>query len=778
MISNNEIKQVFKAEIENCIYDSEDFRVYSCKVDIDKYPDIKLNKYNNVSINGELPKLTTGAVYNITGIEKTSKYGVGYKVFNIRRDIPAGSEGTNIFLHEILTEKQADVLFEHYPDIIQRVKENRLNDIDLKKLKGIGNYTFDCIVDKINENFVLADLVIEFRGYLNLSIIKKLYNRYSSVEKLKQKLAKDPYKCLCDISGIGFKMADYILLEIEKVSKKDVEDGKEPIINFECDLRTSKQRCKACVEFLLSENEKEGHTKTNLVDLRKECLAKVPECADYFTEVIKEKDFFYDKETLFIALSRTYNLEKYIATQIYENVKNDNVWDIDINKYNIVDGFELTDEQMKTLNSVCEYNVSVLTAPAGSGKTSSMIAVIKMLKDNRKSFSLFAPTGKASKVLAECTKEKASTIHRGLMYNPMKYTRTDSNGHEYKTFWGYDRNEKLDVDIVIIDEFSMVDVDLFYHLIDAIDLTKTKLLLIGDAAQLPSVGCGNLLYDFTKSDWLIPIIKLTKIFRYADGGLMKVATDIRQCKNCYDSSMKNKLTKFGEDYFFLDTPKENTIRCLVALYKKLLNKGYSSSDIQIITAKNIGDYGTTALNNVIQKIANPNSKSDISMSYGETIYYEGDIVIQKVNNYKAELDLSHLSYEERDKAEIIGTVPTAFVANGESGTIIEIGFDYVLIDFDGIVVSYKKDQLKMIKLGYVITYHASQGSGFKIVILLSTKSDIFMLNSNLLYTGLTRMKEFCYHIGSLQSVVCAIKKKANLERDTFMKELLLECKNF
>ena len=512
---------------------------------------------------------------------------------------------------------------------------------------------------------------------------------------------------------------------------------------------------------MLEENENNGHTKMNLADLRAEMMKLVPACANHFVTAVKADEIHYNKDTMDVALSRTYNLEHKIAqTILYVLHTKKDEWDCDIEKYRTVNGSTLSDEQMGAVANVCKYPISILNGAGGTGKSFSTQAVINMLKDHHKTFRLFSPTGKAAKVLADYTKENATTIHRGLGYTPMG--------------WGYNQEHKIMCDIVIIDEFSMVDIQLFKRVIDAVDFNTTKLLLIGDNAQLPSVSCGNLLHDFMETK-LIPTTTLTKVFRYGEGGLMKVATDVRFCEPYLTSSMKSKMTTFGDnkDYTFVDLPSEVIPQNVVGLYKKLLEKGYSIDDIQVLTAKNVGDCGTIVLNNMIQKVANPNYGSEVFMKVGDTTYFEGDLVIQKVNNYKAELDLQHLSEWEKDMYSASEDVPTAFIANGETGIVREIYKSYCIIEFDGVFVKYYRADMQMISLGYSITIHKSQGSSIKIVILCTPQSHIYMLNSNLLYVGLTRMKEGCYHLGALNSINQAVKKKANLTRHTHMQELLL-----
>ena len=744
---DKEKKYTFKGVIVRCTYNTPDFKIYAIDVSEKDYPEIKHNKYNNVSILGELAELTLGVEYEITAEEQTNKYGTSYKVINIRRDIPTTVEGTYLFLSEILTENQAKVLVENHPDIIQKVKNNDLADIDLSKLKGIGEKTFEKIKDKIITNFALMELVIEFKNVLSMSIIKKIYDEYSSIEKLKEKLKTNPYTTLTRISRIGFKTADSIILQLQK----------EGIIDFGCDVKTSPDRCLSCMLYLLEENENEGHTKMNLADLRQQCLKLVPACAEHFVDVVKDDDIYYNKETMDVSLRKTYETEEYIANTILSNLQNpNNVWDFDTQNYRKVGEFELSDEQMQILDVICKNNIAILNGFAGAGKTASTQGIINMLKDNDKSFLLMSPTGRAAKVLHENTNEPASTIHRGLGYVP-------------PNSWAYNEYQKLHTDVVIVDEFSMVDIWLFKKLLDAIDFRYTKLLMIGDNAQLPSVSCGNLLHDFMEAN-IIPTVTLNKIFRYSSGGLMRVATDTRCCKSYLADSMKSKATTFGDnqDYMFIDLASELIPRNVVALYKKLLDNGSSIEDIQVLTAKNVGDCGSVVLNNMIQRVANPNYGSEINMKVGDTTYYEGDLILQTVNNYKAEI----ISDKKDDYFSFEDEPETAFVANGETAIIEGIYNTYIIANFNGIRVKYYRNDMNMVKLGYCISIHKSQGGGFKTVILCTPQSHIFMLNSNLLYVGLTRMKEKLYHLGSLQSVNQAVKKKANLTRHTFMQNLL------
>ena len=735
----------FRGTIVRCVYSSPTFKTYACDVSKRDYPNIKFNKFNNVSIIGDMSDLVVGVEYEITAIEEQSKYGISYRVTNIRRDVPTSADDAKAFLEEILTYNQAQVLFENYPNIIELVKNNEADKVDLTRLHGIGAKTFEVIKRKIIENFKLADLVGEFKGVLSLSMLRRIYAEYPDIDALRAKLREEPYKTLTRISGVGYKTADSIVLDLQK----------ENIVDFGYDVKTSYDRCLACIIYILKENESDGNTCMNLADLRKQCLDMIPSCVNHFVNAIKSDDIYYDKLDMSVGLARTYEAERYIADVIAHSL--DTVpWDYDVEKYRMAGEFALLDEQIDAIRNVCRYNVSILNGPAGTGKSQTTLGIIKMLEDNGKEFALMAPTGKASKVLSEYTGKRATTIHRGLCYNP-------------REGWFYNNDNKLPYDIVIVDEASMIDVALFRHLVEAIDFETTRLLLIGDNAQLPSVGCGNLLHDFMTSK-VIPSTTLTKVFRYGDGGISKVATDTGFCKPYLDKSMKSKATQFGKnkDYVFVDVTPESIPMTVVGMVKKLIINGNDIGDIQVLTAKNVGPYGTVVLNNEIQKAVNKNCGNGKCMRVGDTSYYDGDIVLQKANNYNATM------CDDNYKAIIgIDDKPmTAFVANGETGRVVCSCKDYIVIDFDGILVRYDKSDMCAVGLGYAISIHKSQGSGIKNVIICTPQSDMFMLNSNLLYVAITRTKSKCYHLGNIASVNKAVKKKANLTRHTFMQKLL------
>ena len=729
---------------EKPVYNSAEFKIYGCSINSFKYPDVKINKYNNVTIKGNISELNLGADYIVKAKEVSDSHGIGYEVINIKREKPTTLAATRNFLYEILTPNQTDVLLDAYPDIVDRIMNNRLDDIDLSKTKGIKDYTFNVIKNKVIENFKLAEIVEEFRGLFKLSIVKKLYDKYTSVDKIKEVIREEPYQCLCRLGGIGFKTADSLLLTLDKDGKECQKNGKKPVLFFGFDLVTSYQRAKACVDYLLDENENNGNTYMHVGDLKKQFDVLVPEAKSNLPLILKgDNDVVFDRELLSVCKKETYETEKYIAERIKEGLQIHTKWDCNCSKFQKLDGFKLTENQCKTSQYMCENNIALLVGYGGSGKSSSTQAFVNMLNAYNKRHLLLAPTGRAAKVLSGFTNENAMTIHRGLMYMP-------------PADWGFNEENKLPYDVVIVDEFSMVDIFLFRKLLEAIDFEKTKLLLIGDDAQIPSVGAGNVLYDLLKCED-IPTITLDKVFRYGKGGLSTVATDTRTGTEYLDKT-KTGMQVFGEDqsYIFMPILQDKLVGYTVKLYQTLLSKGYSVDDIAVLSCYNVGDYGTVALNKKIQNAVNSNPKAKIT--FGDTEFRLNDIVMNYANDYKA------IIYNE----EYIDDKNTTFIANGESGRVAKILKDAMVVDYDGTLIYIPKSSMKNIRLAYAISTHKSQGGQFKVVVLITPKAHTFMLNSNLLYVGESRAKEKCYHLGEIRTVNNALKKKENFDRKTML----------
>jgi exodeoxyribonuclease V alpha subunit len=726
------------------------FRIYAGE---SRDENVKYNSYYNVSILGNLPELTLGAEYDVVAFEEEKNNEPQYKVISIKRKRPINNEGVRLFLSELLTPMQVEQIMQHYPNIIDIVSESKTDTIDLSKLYGIGEYIIKVIERKILENFKFAEIIAEFEGMLDFELLKKLSEKHTSIEEIKQAIKNNPYECLTDLNRVGFKIADKTIINFDKECKKKYKNGEKPPILFDYDILTSRQRTTACIEYVLSENESNGHTKMVTQDLIKEVKNLAPECFQNILEVLKDKTKYVLK-TPYVARKDTYDTELYIAETLKFALSKENSikWDFKVNKYK--NDFNLTDEQFSMLENVCKNNISVLNGFGGSGKTYTIKAILQMLKDNNIfNYLLAAPTGKASKVIKHYTNEYTSTIHRMLQ----------AKGYNIFDFNEY---HKLEADIIFIDESSMMDIFLTKHLLEAIDFTKTKLVLIGDSAQLPSVSCGNFFHDILESN--IPKSTLTKIFRYGIGGISTVATNTRLRKETIKENTNQTILGDDKAYVYFNITQDKIVKNVITLYKKLLETN-PPEDISILTSYNKGDYGTIILNNYLQSLANPKSK-DKRESYikvVETKFYVDDIVMQNVNNYRAIVYYDSIDFSLREKMY-------TFISNGEVGKIIDIDFQrqVALIKFDDATVVYTVKQLAECRLSYCYTIHKAQGSQNKIVILLTPKAHTYMLNSNLIYVGVTRATDRVYHFGELETFNRAIKIKENFDRQTFLQDLL------
>lgn len=741
----------FECSIDKQIYKKEDYHIYGVSVKDEKGYELSYNKYGNVTIAGTFQDLDFGVNYIVKAEPKEGRYGVTYNVVSISIDKPKTMQEKFMFLQSILTMNQAKTLLSEYPNILEMIRDGE--DPDLTKLKGIGVSSWEKIKKKIVENLYLSDLIEYFDNKLTLTMLRNMYNEYHSVENIKKKFIENPYKCLCSINRVGWKKADAIVLKLINT------------IDFGYDVVNSIQRCYAAFSYVINKNEDDGNTRIKLDDLCKEVFKMIPDSElnvktiitnKCDTSKIKKDDnkfiVFVVNDTPYVSKKITYNEEKFIADSIKHANDVSNKWLVDTKKYENVLDFQPTDDQKSILEKVCNHNFVVLSGYSGAGKTTSLMLLIKMLDDLRKSYYLMAPTGKASKVMKAYTGKNACTIHRGLMYDGVKFNINENN--------------KLDADIVIVDEFSMVDVDLCYHLLKAIDFDNTKMLIIGDPAQLASVSCGNILHDIIISN-KCSMVSLSKIFRYSEGGLMTVATDIRNGKKYLSSSDNSK--SFGEkkDFMFVNSEKDSVLENVLKIYKKVLGKT-NIENIIVLSPYRKGDLGCENINIYLQRIANPNyGDPDMSSKFGRKIYYIGDLVTQTSNNYKA-ITIDDF-YDGNDEENPI------LIANGESGVIEKFieNNKFAVINFDGIRVVYDSSDFDNISLGYATTVHKSQGGSYDIVIFITSSTHYFFLDSNLMYVAITRAKKLCFQIGDTKAINHAVKVKKSLERDTNLSYFLL-----
>lgn len=735
----------FKGTVKRALSVKPTFKMYSVTVDeILNGTIIKHPIWDNVTIKGDFQELNLNSQYEIeTRYEGENSYGHQYVALRVTQPRPTTKEQVRAFLSEFISPKRAEELVKVYPNVIDMVLKGE--PIDTSKLMGIGEKVMKNIKEKIMQNIGTLELHKEFGKFgFSFSVLNKILNRYETVDNAIYQINKNPYDALTQIKGIGFIKADEIALKINP--------------NF----ISSIERMVGCIKFYLEENEDKGNTYLDVNMLHSECLTHVKESISYFTLALEDQTLYYEKDTRRVARKSTREREERIAKDLITMEQSVEKWDIDTSKYQEVNGFKLTDEQMGTLKSVCEHGVTCLVGGGGMGKSASIQGLVSMLEDNGKTYKLMTPTAKSADVLADFTQRGAKTAHRHLGYNGSGFESCEEN--------------KMEVDVVIFDEFSMSDIWLFHSLLLATDLKNTRFLLVGDSWQLPSIGAGNLLYDFVTSG-VINVIELTKVFRYGDGGLMKVVTDVRNGLKFLDNNFKGSQV-FGanKDFCYVEIDQDYMVEKALSFYQKLLDNGNSIEDILIVTSKNVSKYGTIEINKQVQRMLQKDKDNECMVINDNLTLFLGDKVKQKVNNYDIQLVVktedSHGDLFEEEVDEAKGEV-----YNGQTGivTYIDNVKKLIHVRIKGIEYVYYKDSISdQLTLGYALTVHSAQGMSVNYVISIVPKADTFMLNSNNIYTAWTRARLRCYVLGNIYTINNAIKKKANTSRNTFTRELLQE----
>ena len=757
---------IVKGNVVRTLWSSEKAHGYSFVPIEEDMRFVKTNAYGSITIKSFQTVMEKNVRYTVILREaETNNYGTSYMIEDAYVPLPATEEDVLEFLCESTSKDRAETLFKSYPNILDLILQGEENKIDVSNIKGIGQKTLDKIILKVKSRQGVMPLYLKYGKYgLSMNILNKLLKRYETLLRIEQVLEENPYKALTEIKGLGFKKADEICLALN--------------ITFS----NSAERLEGAITYLLEQNELDGNTFMYLDDLYSMCVNLVPEATNSinFEKVINSENFFRGESR--IALRKTKNQENFVAGRLIEtnvNIKQNDKWHYNIRNYATIDGITLTDTQQQLLKKVCENGVVALVGFAGSGKSQTIASLIKMLKSNGHSFELLTPTAKSADVLAQYTKEDAQTIHRLLA--PLMFSE----------------EAEIDADVIIIDEFSMCDLPLFSRLLQYTNI-NTRIVLVGDSGQLPSISCGNLLYDIVQSE-TIPCVFLNEIFRYGDGGLLKVVTDIRNMKPFLKDETITIHT-FGEnkDLCFLEAENaEDGVNKVVEVYQKLLHNGKQVEEINIVLPKRVGDTGSVAVNNRIQQllisenIISDKEEETVSVSK-ELSFHVGDKVKQKKNQYKAWkvnddcsfIYASSTDEDYYDENEIVSGNGRVF--NGQTGIIIKIENKYNKSDeivgkyifvriSDGVYCYESRDLYENLELGYALSVHSAQGMGIPYVICLLLKKDTFMLNNNLIYTALTRTKQRCYTIGNVTTINKAIKRKINQQRNTFMQELLKQC---
>lgn len=607
------------------------------------------------------------------------------------------------YIVEQFGKKSLDIVFDETDKLIE--------------VRGIGKKSIEKIKKSVEELKFSKNILFHLTGLgISLSLSKKIYNIFK--ENTLEVINENPYKLIKNVRGIGFLKADEIALKnnLDKNSSYRIESAilyvlTQKAINF---------------GHVYYPKEKLTNEVSKLIGVETELIEPVYMNLLLSSEVVIDNLF----EESNIYLDYLYVSESYIASKLAKMALNEDfkiLFDIDkeIKKSIKNLSIKLSKIQIDAIKSCFEENISIITGGPGTGKTTIINTISKIYLDNGYNISLCAPTGRAAKRIEETTGIEAKTIHRMLGYIPSSY---DDIGH-----FEYNEDNPLDTDVIIIDEMSMVDVVLFEKLLRGMK-DNTRLVIVGDVDQLPSVGAGNVLRDLINSK-KIKYTKLVDIFRQSESS--NIIVNAHKINNGQEPILNEK----NSDFFFLKTETPAITRNVVVdlISKRLPNAyGYDfSKDIQILTQSRKGICGVFELNRLLQDILNPKTETTDELLVGNKLFRVNDKVMQTKNNY-------NLSFFDSDGEENFG------VYNGDMGHIIFIDKSSKKLTVemdDNRVIDYTLEDLDNLELAYAITIHKSQGSEFKSVIIPMFDGYRLLQTRNLLYTAITRAKENIVLVG-------------------------------
>lgn len=720
-----EIGPTLTGIIDRIIYRNADFLIADLKKD-----------GQELTIKGSILGVKQGEEITVYGNwEQHPKYGKQFSVERWERPIPETKEQAIAFLASPLIkgcgEKRARTIVEYLgTNSIERIAEEGTEC--LTPIRGIGKKKAEKIVDSVISTFEIQKIIAELLQYgITANMAMRLYKAYEANATAVVK--ENPYN-LTDLNLVGFYKADEIAKKI----------GIPPLSGYRID---------ACVQFVLKEKcFQMGHCylpedelieetirvlnhNTNEKVSEDEVLQSISNLEEI--RIIIEDGCVYPR-TLYISEERlSWKLNKMRGFTRGEAMPSVEKLIKDYQKkQNIV----LAEKQREAIRELFKENLFILTGNPGTGKTTVIRAMLNIYKElhPKHDIALCAPTGRASRKLAEVTGHPALTIHRLIGLRP---------GEEPE----FNEEHPLPCQLIVVDEMSMVDVQLASRLLAAID-QNAKVLFVGDVDQLPSVNPGNVLKDMIEAD--IPNIKLTEIFRQAqESQIVMNAHRVNQGKSLLIDENKS-------DFYFIQKEDPKTIaRLIVKSAVRFLELGYSIEDILVLSSMKKGPIGTVVLNEALQQALNPAGSQKKEWHKGNIIFRQGDKIIQVKNNY------------------------TKGVFNGDIGTIVDITkveseeddmVDTIVCDFMGEKVYYTKEELKELQLAYAITIHKSQGGQAPIVIIPVSTSHYIMLARNLIYTGMTRAESKMVFIGTKKAMSIAVGNNEVTQRNTKLAERIFD----
>lgn len=688
-------------------------------------------------ICGFFPPLEKHQRYRFFGtVKQHPKYGIQYDANRFERVMDHSYEGLVDYLSSDLFKGIGPKTARSIVDFLGLDAINKIlnNPHILDAIPKMTSMKKDTLVSTILENRKLESTLVWLYGFeISPKMAMKIYQKYGyqSIDIIKT----NPYILMDEIEGIGFRRADEIGLKIGFAYNHPF-------------------RIQAVIMFLLNEymnkygdtfleSEKLIEYTLNYLNGNDDFHVQAEEINDSLNELILHEKII--EENNYLSLSYLYYAEKSIAEKCSAYIDKENSpfsEDIimeSIHTFQEINGIEYTQEQVKAIQTALLRPFVIITGGPGTGKTTIINGIVKiyqMLTSIKKIILLAAPTGKAAKRLKESTMMDASTIHRLL-------------GYDYEGNFTVDIHHPLVADLLIIDEASMLDVLLAKHLFESLS-AKTKVVIVGDDNQLPSVGPGQVLTDLIESE-LFDTVKLSKILRQAsDSSIISLAYDV------LNQHVSENLSVHTSDRRFIRANESLVVETIVSVIDEAIQEGHRLlEDIQVLVPIYKGINGIDRINSVIQERFNYHHQAE-KITYKDKTFFKHDKVLQLVNQ------------------------PEDGIMNGDIGVVSEIIEDKeMLVDFSGNIVKYNIKDFDNLTLAYAISIHKSQGSEFKIVVLPLVRSYYMMLKRKLLYTAITRAKEQLVMIGdyyALRNGVSSIETPRKTRLLSFLKESLSKSK--
>ena len=714
---------------------------------------LKDSKEEELTCVGSFPAVTQGAVIEAEGVYTHHPvYGRQFQISSFTEKMPEDTMAMERYLGSGAIKGIGAALAAR---IVRRFGEDTIRIVEeeperLAEVKGISEKKAREIAAQVTEKADMRKAMIFLQKYgISLNLGAKIYQKYK--DSIYTVLQENPYKLAEDISGVGFKIADEIAARIGIHADSDY-------------------RIRSGMLYTLLQASGEGHTYLPQEQLFARCSQLLGVDESYMEKHLM--DMVIDRKLVLkerngenvVYPSQYYHLELNTARMLCElNILCPEDEQLVRKRIELIEketGTVLDEMQKKAVTEAASHGLFILTGGPGTGKTTTINAIIQFFEGEGAELRLAAPTGRAAKRMTETTGYEAQTIHRLLELNGMP--EEERNGHSAK----FERNAQnpLEADVIIIDEMSMVDIHLMHSLLLAVT-AGTRLILVGDENQLPSVGPGNVLRDIIHSG-CFPVVELTKIFRQASESAIVV--NAHKINRGEQVQINNK----SRDFFFLKRyDADIIIRVVIALIQEKLPKYVDARpfEIQVLTPMRKGLLGVERLNQILQRYLNPPDSSRKEHTLGDRLFREGDKVMQIRNNYQME-------WEIRGRYGIVIEKGIG-VFNGDTGILKEINefAETAEVEFeDGRFAVYSFKQLEELELAYAITIHKSQGSEYPAVILPLLSGPKMLLNRNLLYTAVTRARKCVTVVGSEETFGEMIRNEKQQKRYSALDERIRE----